>query len=50
MIGFNQEGLVKVWINNNFAKNSPDSQQGMRFGSAGKDGVLDEKSMIAQVL
>ena len=26
MIGFNQNGKVKVWLNNNFAKNTPDGE------------------------
>lgn len=26
MIGFNQSGKVKVWLNNNFAKNTPDGE------------------------
>lgn len=53
MIGFNQNGKVKVWLNNNFAKNTPDGDlQPPRYeeNTYHAPGITNEAGMVSQVV
>jgi hypothetical protein len=53
MIGFNSNGQVKVWLNNNFAKNTPDSELNpprYEENTYHASGINSEGGMINQIV
>lgn len=53
MIGFNSNGQVKVWLNNNFAKNTPDSELNpprYEENTYHASGINSERGMLNQIV